>query len=201
MWTVCMRFTLVFSLSYQTVKKGATAVLPTLLSLSTRLSLPFTCPSSWPCWCMCRSAWCCADEADAPLRHADTASIQSPEMDRDPARCAGKETNTFIQQGRIKLIKSDSQDIYNITKRFLFQINTVLLNFLVICESWKIKCISFHKNINVFNIDNNQKCLLSSKSAYYYDFWRSCDTEDWSNDAENTALITEINYSLTDIHI
>ncbi len=32
-----------------------------------------------------------------------------------------------------------------------------------------------------------------SKSAYYYDFWRSCDTEDWSNDAENT----EINY----IHI
>ncbi len=29
----------------------------------------------------------------------------------------------------------------------------------------------------------------------------SCDTEDWSNDAENTALITEINYILTDIHI
>ncbi len=27
------------------------------------------------------------------------------------------------------------------------------------------------------------------------------DTEDCSNDAENTALITEINYSLTDIHI
>ncbi len=29
---------------------------------------------------------------------------------------------------------------------------------------------------------------MSSKSAYYYDFRRSCDTEDWSNDAENTAL-------------
>ncbi len=53
----------------------------------------------------------------------------------------------------------------------------------------------------VFNIANNHKCFLSSKSAYYYDFWRSCDTEDWSNDAENTDLITEINYSLTDIHI
>ncbi len=24
----------------------------------------------------------------------------------------------------------------------------------------------------------------------------SCDTKDWSNDAENTALITEINYIL-----
>ncbi len=29
----------------------------------------------------------------------------------------------------------------------------------------------------------------------------SCDTEDWSNDAENSALITEINYILTDICI
>ncbi len=26
-------------------------------------------------------------------------------------------------------------------------------------------------------------------------------SEDWSNDAENSALITEINYSLTYIHI
>ncbi len=40
----------------------------------------------------------------------------------------------------------------------------------------------------VFNIDNNHKCFLSSKSVYYYDFWRSCDTEDWSNDDENTAV-------------
>ncbi len=29
----------------------------------------------------------------------------------------------------------------------------------------------------------------------------SCDTEDWRNDAENTALITEINYILQYIHI
>ncbi len=65
----------------------------------------------------------------------------------------------------------------------------------------KIKGITvFTKIWTVFNIDNNQKCFLSSKSAYYYDFWRSCDTEDWSNDAENTALITEINYILTDIN-
>ncbi len=42
-------------------------------------------------------------------------------------------------------------------------------------------------NINNNN-NNNTKCFLSCKSAYYYDFWRSCDTEDWSNDAENTAF-------------
>ncbi len=29
----------------------------------------------------------------------------------------------------------------------------------------------------------------------------SCDTEDWSNDAENTDLITEINYILQRIHV
>ncbi len=55
----------------------------------------------------------------------------------------------------------------------------------------KNQCITVSTKIcistTVFNIDNNQKCFLSSKSAYYYDFWRSCDTEDWSNDAENTA--------------
>ncbi len=54
----------------------------------------------------------------------------------------------------------------------------------------------FHKIWTIFNTDNNEKCFLSSKSAYYYDFWRSCDTDDCSNDAENTALITEINYIL-----
>ncbi len=62
-------------------------------------------------------------------------------------------------------------------KRILFLINAVLLNFLFICESWKIKYISFHKNINVFNIDNNQDIIMISED---------CDTEDWSNDAENT---------------
>ncbi len=43
--------------------------------------------------------------------------------------------------------------------------------------------------------------MLNSKSAYYTDFWRSCDIVDWGNDAENTALITEINYTLTYIQI
>ncbi len=38
----------------------------------------------------------------------------------------------------------------------------------------------------VFKNVNNQKYFLNSKSAYLNYFWRSCDTEDWSNDAENT---------------
>ncbi len=62
-------------------------------------------------------------------------------------------------------------------------------------------CMKIWSSTTVFNIDNYQKCFLSSKSVYYNDFWRSCDTEDWSNDAENSALITEINYILLCIHI
>ncbi len=58
------------------------------------------------------------------------------------------------------------------------------------------------KCTTVLNIDDNsKKCFLNSKSAYQNDFWRSCETEDWSNDAENTALITEINYTLQYIQI
>ncbi len=44
-----------------------------------------------------------------------------------------------------------------------------------------------HTN-KLFLTDNNQKCFLSSKSDIRMIFEGSRDTEDWSNDAENTAL-------------
>jgi len=42
----------------------------------------------------------------------------------------------------------------------------------------------------VFNTDDNNKCFLSTKLSYDYDMISegSCDTEDWSNDAENSDL-------------
>ncbi len=46
----------------------------------------------------------------------------------------------------------------------------------------------------VFNIDNKNKCFLSCKRMISEG---SCDTEDWSNDAENSAL----HYILQYIHI
>jgi len=36
---------------------------------------------------------------------------------------------TFIQQGSIKLIKSDSEGIYNVVKIFIFKMNAVIFNF------------------------------------------------------------------------
>ncbi len=74
----------------------------------------------------------------------------------------------------------------------LFQINAVVIYILLIKNAFQKFIVSPQKI--VFNIDNNQKC-------FYYDFWSLCDTEDWSYDAENTALISEINYSLTHIYI
>ncbi len=77
-----------------------------------------------------------------------------------------KEITTFIQQGCIKLIKSDTKrDIYNVTKD-LFQI----------CCSFEKKKLSKNPKNNIYksikkhtvsNTDNNNnKCFLSSKSAY-----------------------------------
>ncbi len=113
-----------------------------------------------------------------------------------------KEMNTFLQQGCIKFIESNSKDIYNVTKIY---ISNKRCSFELSIHLWflKNKMYQFPQNSSttVFNIDNNQKCFLSSKSAYYYDSEGSCDTEDWSNDAENSALIRAINYILTDIHI
>ncbi len=41
-----------------------------------------------------------------------------------------QEIHTFFGEGRAELIKSDSKDIYNVTKYNLCQMNVVLLNFL-----------------------------------------------------------------------
>ncbi len=55
------------------------------------------------------------------------------------------------------------------------------------------KDLSFHKkilsNTTVFKIDKKKKKILSSKSAYRMISEKSCDTEDWSNDAENSAYM------------
>ncbi len=52
----------------------------------------------------------------------------------------------------------------------------------------------FHKNMKKhFSWAANQHIRMISEG--------SCDTEDWSNDAENSALITEINYIFKYIQI
>ena len=86
-------------------------------------------------------------------------------------------------------------------QKILFQINAVLLNFLFIKESWEIKCVTdstkklFSTLIIIINVSwaSNHHIRVISEG--------SCDTEDWSNDAENSALITGIYYALLYIHI
>ncbi len=92
----------------------------------------------------------------------------------------------LVSQDKLKLLMLQNISISNKCCSFLF-----------IKEFWKIKCLTvFTKIWTVSSIENNQKCFLSSKSVYYYDFWRSCD---WSNDVVQLC-ITEINVILTHIH-
>ncbi len=65
----------------------------------------------------------------------------------------------------------------------------MLLNFLFIRKK-KFVTVSTKilSSTTVFNIDNNNKYLLSSKSTYYMISEGLGDNEDWSNDAENSAL-------------
>ncbi len=97
------------------------------------------------------------------------------------------EVSTFIQQG-LKLNWSKVT-----LKTFIMLQNIYISN----------KCSSFELSIHLWILKNKMyhsfhKKLCSttfstliiirnvSWATYYYDFWRSCDSEDWSNDAENT---------------
>ncbi len=77
------------------------------------------------------------------------------------------EIDTFMQQGCVKLVKSESKDIYKVSK-FIFQIKAVLLNFLFI-KSWikRIMVPTKYSSTSVFNIDNSKKYFLSSKLEWF----------------------------------
>ncbi len=84
-----------------------------------------------------------------------------------------KEINTFIQQAWIKLIKSDSKDIYNVTKDLYFCSFERSIHQRILKKSVKISLKVLSRR-TVFNIDNNTiKCFLSTKSAFWNDWrWR-----------------------------
>ncbi len=92
------------------------------------------------------------------------------------------------QQGCINLIKSDRKEVNNVTKYFYFKYILFFLTFYSSKNNENNVTISrkILSSTAVFNIDNNKKCFLSSKSAYLNDFWRIM--WHWRLDAENTAF-------------
>ncbi len=95
--------------------------------------------------------------------------------------------NTVIQQGCIKLIKSDSKHIYNVTKDLYFKQMLFFFYFLFLSQKKVTVSIKILSSIMVFNIDNNKKCFLKSANQHIIMIYEgSCNTED--NDAENSAL-------------
>ncbi len=79
-------------------------------------------------------------------------------------------------------MKNYSKDFYSVAK-YIYFFNS--------SKNPDKKCITIFTNVLSFaTIDNNNNnCFLRIPHSE-----GSCDTEDWSNDAENTALITGINY-------
>ncbi len=84
--------------------------------------------------------------------------------------------------------KIDSKDLYCFNK---FWINAILFNFLLIKESKK-KVTQVPKNIKQHNSFTVNQHIRSATLILIQHFRMisegSCDTEDWSNDAENTDL-------------
>ncbi len=72
-------------------------------------------------------------------------------------------------------------------------INIVLLNFIFIKESWIKMHLDFHRNIKQHN--RFQIKIINVSWAANKRIWMisegSCDTEDWSIDAENSALTSK----------
>ncbi len=112
--------------------------------------------------------------------------------------------------------------IYTNTQRFVVVkiLSSVLLFSKDALNWWKVtniyndtksyisnKCCSFQMSIyqrilttKIFSSTTVLTLIIIRNvywaAVYQNDFWGSCDTEDWSNDAENTALIAGINYIL-----
>ncbi len=70
-------------------------------------------------------------------------------------------------------------------KKNLLKIKVVILHVLLIKESYTKKYLGFMQKIlgnkTVININNKKKCD-------FLHFWFSCETEDWSSDAENSTF-------------
>ncbi len=94
--------------------------------------------------------------------------------------------------------KIDSKDLYCYNK---FWINAILFNFLLIKEKSKTgsKNIKQHNSFTIVNQHIRSATLIiiqhiRSATLILIQHFRmisegSCDTEDWSNDAENSALL------------
>ncbi len=74
----------------------------------------------------------------------------------------------------------------------------MLQNIFILDKYWSLDLYP-----TVLNIDNNNNnnVIWTANQHIRMISEGSCDTEDWSNDAESLVLITEINYILKYIQI
>ncbi len=101
-------------------------------------------------------------------------------------------------QGCITFIISARKVIYNVKKNIYISNKCVFLTFYSSVNPKKLNVSWFTQKYEAARLYSTLIIIRNASWAvYYYDFWRSCDTEDWSNDAEIQLRITGINDSLT----
>ncbi len=94
----------------------------------------------------------------------------------------------WLKKKKILIFSKDGLHWSKVTEKtfiMLLNISNKKANKQKMLFFWNFYSSKKHRKIWGTTFDDNQKCVLSSKSAYYYDFWRSCDTEDWRNDHRN----------------
>ncbi len=84
------------------------------------------------------------------------------------------QNNRYLGVGSFDL---DQSHIFHVTKDFYFKYMLILSNFLV---------GKFYRNIKQCNCYEHRQYEIFLEQQIFSE--GSCDTEDWSNDAENTAL-------------
>ncbi len=78
--------------------------------------------------------------------------------------------------GHRQMIKSGSKDIYNITKDFYFTQIGFFWIFYSSKNPEKLNVSRFPRKYSAARLFSTLIIIRNVSRAYYYDFWRSCDT-------------------------
>ncbi len=131
-----------------------------------------------------------SDRRSQKLLHKDSPEGQVP---AGPDQSRPDHRYSSLRKGR-EAHNITKLSIWSYRSMFIFSLHTHTGQYILYSTSQRPDCL-YQERIKVYTK------LWSSKSAYYYDFWRSCDTEDWSNDAENTDAHYSNKCILKYIHI
>ncbi len=79
---------------------------------------------------------------------------------------------SLLEYNRVHLCQISETSLAHLEERTNKSQKTTLISPMFLDSIYTYNCTYIYLFTSVFNIDNNKKCFLSRKSAYYNDFWR-----------------------------